>query len=182
VRAGWRAASIAVITESAIPVMITSQGRLSGSITWPVAACRRGTYASHAPKPATDPATTAAPPTAAPFATMTSWTLRIVAPRELSMPRARSRRCAMTVNPATATRPMNTRPSTDAASAITAGLMPEPPVAGYDTTAADDRPRIPPRGASSRIDTCVGSGTCPGSTSANSSSRLLGFCTIPVTR
>ena len=118
-----------VITASAIPVMITHQGSASGSITWPVAACRCGTYASQAPKPATPPAITAAAPTA-PLATMTSWMLRPVAPRELSMPRARSRRCAMTVNPATATRPMNTRPSTDAASAITAGLMPEPSVPG----------------------------------------------------
>jgi hypothetical protein len=48
VRAGWRAASMAVMTASAIPVMITPQGSASGSITWPVAACRRGTYTSQA--------------------------------------------------------------------------------------------------------------------------------------
>ena len=51
---------------------ITHQGSASGSITWPVAACRCGTYASQAPKPATDPAITAAVPAAAPLATMTS--------------------------------------------------------------------------------------------------------------
>ena len=119
VRAGWRAASIAVMTASAIPVMITNQGSASGSITWPAAACRRGTYASQ--RRNRRPIRRPRPPRRRrrrgdhDDGTCGWWR------RRAEMPRARSRRCAMTVNPATATRPMNTRPSTDAASAITAG-------------------------------------------------------------
>ena len=66
-------------------------------------------------------------PTTAPLAVMTSLTLRSVAPSALSMPSARSRRCAITVNPATDTRPMNTSPSTAITRTIVAGLMLAPP-------------------------------------------------------
>jgi len=45
-------------------------------------------------------------------------TLASVAPSALSMPSARSRRCAITVNPATATRPVKTMPSTATANSV----------------------------------------------------------------
>ena len=60
----------------------------------------------------------------APLATMTSRTLRSVAPSAASMPSARSRRWAITVNPATDTRPMNTSPSTATTRTIVAGGIP----------------------------------------------------------
>ena len=59
-----------------------------------------------------------------PLAAMTSRTLASVAPSALSMPSARRRRCAITVNPATATRPVKTMPSTATARTIVAGEMP----------------------------------------------------------
>ena len=115
------------------------------------------------------------------------------------MPRARSRRCAMTVNPATETRPMKTRPSTAMASTIVAG--PTTPLLlaceARETVASPGRPvkagggawpgpyrccsRLAAAGSFSRIVTWVGAVTWPGTTRANSSLRSVGFSTMPVT-
>jgi hypothetical protein len=113
------------------------------------------------------------------------------------MPRARSRRCAITVNPATDTSPMNTSPSTATTSTIVAGLMPAlPDWLASETSASAGRfakmggggPCViwswswpGPGGALSRMVTWVGAVTCPGATSANSSLRSAGFSTMPVT-
>ena len=82
-------------------------------------------------------------PTMAPLAAIASRTLACVAPSALSIPSARRRRCAITVNPATATKPMKTKPSTATARTIVAGEMRTSECeegAGYDTLAAAGRP------------------------------------------
>lgn len=73
-------------------------------------------------------------PVTAPFAVITSAMLRSAAPSAPSMPSARSRRRASTVNDASATRPTKISPSVAAASTMNAGLM--PPEAGGVWTAA----------------------------------------------
>jgi hypothetical protein len=191
-RAGRLAASIEVATASTMPVAMAHQGRFSGSTRCAVSVSSDGTYANQAPRPITAPMTTAARPMTAPPATMTRRTLRAAAPSAVSMPSARSRRCAITVNPATDTRPMKIMPSTVTASTTMAGLMtPElrvceasstPAFAGRPLKGCVRPPAAADGGALSRIVTCVGAVTWPGATSANSSLRSVGFSTMPVTR
>ena len=79
---------------------------------------------------------------------------------------------------------MSSIPSTSAASEMVSGLS------GFDwATDAGVCTGVPTfiepagtPGASNRATTCVGSFTCPGTTSANSSRRLWGFSTMPTTR
>ena len=123
-RAGRLAATMAVPMASTIATPMAHQGRFVALTTCPVLVCRDGTYANHAAKPTMAPSTAPITPMSAPLATMTSRTLRSVAPSAASMPSARSRRWAITVNPATATRPMKTSPSTAITSTIVAGGMP----------------------------------------------------------
>ncbi len=97
------------------------------------------------------------------------------------MPIERSRRCASTVKPPTATRAISNMPSTSAASEIVSGLsgFDCATVAGVCTLLPIERSATPD--ASKSAVTCVGSFTSPGATSANSSSRLWGFSTMPTT-
>ena len=122
---------------------------------------------------------------------MTRRRLRPVAPIALSMPRARSLRWAITEKPATDTRPMNTRPSTSTTRTSIAGEIPPDIMLGTVTVAAAGIPgsaALPlltacwTAGEPSSMITWLGCGTWPGATSANSSARLLGSCTMPVTR
>ena len=122
---------------------------------------------------------------------MTRRRLRSVAPIALSMPRARSLRWAITEKPATDTRPMNTRPSTSTTRTSTAGEIPPDMMLGTVTVAAAGIPgsvALPlptacrTAGEPSSMITWLGCRTWPGATSANSSARLLGSCTMPVTR
>ena len=121
---------------------------------------------------------------------MTRRRLRSVAPIALSMPRARSLRWAITEKPATDTRPMNARPSTSTTRTPTAGEIP-PDIAVGNVTVAAATPGsvglpLPiacrAAGEPTSMITWLGCVTWPGATSANSSARLLGFCTKPVTR
>ncbi len=121
---------------------------------------------------------------------MTRRRLRWVAPIALSMPRARSLRWAITEKPATDTRPMNTRPSTSTTRTVVAGENLLALLVGNDTVAAGTPGSVPlppliaccaAAGPSSMV-TCLGCVTWPGAASANSSARLLGSCTMPVTR
>ncbi len=103
------------------------------------------------------------------------------------MPSARCLRCAMTVNAAEATSPMKTRPSTETISTTSAGSNGLSEGCGYETFAlagmmsppfdtAEDS-ALTPR----KIRTWAGWASCPGATSANSSFRLDGSSTMPVT-
>jgi len=71
---------------------------------------------------------------------MTRRRLRSVAPIALSMPRARSRRWAITEKPAADTRPMNTRPSTSTTRASVAAGSPLLKAAENVNVAAAGRP------------------------------------------
>ncbi len=116
-----------------------------------------------------------------PFARSTSRTLRSVAPIDSSIPRARSRRCANTVKPPTDTSAMSSMPTVANANTMVWGLIVlfVPLWAGVKTL---DPMRVGSTpGASKRTFTCVGFVNRPGGTSANSSSRLWGFCTMPTT-
>ena len=74
------------------------------------------------------PTIAAVPPTAAPLASITSRMWRSVAPMEPSMPRARWRRPAITVKPATAINPTKSSPrvlrTSTTVSTWTLGLAP----------------------------------------------------------
>ena len=121
---------------------------------------------------------------------MTRRRLRSVAPIALSMPRARSLRWAITEKSATDTSPMNTRPSASTTRTTVAGenLLALP--VGKDTLAAGTPGSVPLPPVSARwaaaepssMTTWLGCVTWPKATSANWSARLLGSCTMPVTR
>ncbi len=97
------------------------------------------------------------------------------------MPSDRSRRCASTVKPPTATRAMSSIPTTRPATEIVCGLI---TLGGVCAPAAVMLCVSPaggwPRPSNSTV-TWVGLRTWPGTTRANSSSRLCGFCTMPTT-
>jgi hypothetical protein len=189
--AGRREASTDVAIANTTPRPTAHHGTFAASTTCPVACCSVGTYANQAARPSTAPATAPVTPTARPPVIMTRRRLRPVAPSALSMPRARSLRWAITEKPATDTRPMNTRPSTSTTKTRTAGEIPPDIMLGTVTVAVAGIPgsvAVPlptacrtAREPSSTI-TWLGCRTWPGLTSANSSARLLGFCTMPVTR
>ncbi len=124
-RAGHQAAAIAVRTASTRLATTAHHGRARRSIRWPESDCSVGTNANHAATPTTPPASAPTIPTAAPSASITRRTCLSVAPREASRPRARIRRWAMTVNPATAMSPTKSRPSVPSArtSASTAAVL-----------------------------------------------------------
>jgi hypothetical protein len=93
----------------------------------------------------------------------------------------------MTVNAAEATSPMKTRPSTETTRTTSAGPNGLLEGSGYETLAlagmmmppfetAEDSALTP-----TKIRTWSGWASCPGATSANSSFRLDGSSTIPVT-
>ena len=97
------------------------------------------------------------------------------------MPSERSRRWASTVKPPTATRAMSSMPTVASASTMVSGLSALLFVADWRVwTFGPSESALTP-GASNRTVTWVGALTWPGTTSANSSSRLCGFCTMPVT-
>ena len=98
-----------------------------------------------------------------------------------SIPRARRRRCASTVKPPIDTSAIKSMPTVATASTMVSGLI-ELLLAFWAGVETLDpiRPGSTP-GASKRTFTCVGDVTSPGGTSANSSSRLWGFCTMPTT-
>ena len=109
--------------------------------------------------------------------------LAFVAPWAPSMPIARSRRCASTVNPPTLTRAMSSIPSVAAASEIVTGLS------GFGVAAEVPRTPRPAAARPARPARCVeqhgdrgGRRTWPGATRANSSSRFCGLVTMPTTR
>ena len=89
---GREAAATAVTTASSTATASAGHGRLSGSMTWPAAASRCGTYANHAAKPSPAPASDPDTPANTPLATVTRRMCRPVAPTEPSMPKARSLR------------------------------------------------------------------------------------------
>ena len=103
------------------------------------------------------------------------------------MPRARCRRCAMTVNAAVATSPMKTRPSTEMMRTIVAGERTESSgmgvltVALFGMTSPAAEAAAESRDSPRKIRTWFGLASWPGATRANSSSRLDGSSTMPVT-
>lgn len=183
-RARRQAAATAVPTARAIAVAISGHGRWNGSMTCPALACSRGAYAAQAAKPTAAPVSAPAAPTAAPPVTMTRRMLRSVAPTAASMPRARSRRCAITVNPAIATSPMKISPNTASTSTVAAGLRLGGAlrVIGWPRICcappgkcSGPRPKNALRFSLNRTVTWVGAVTWPGATRANSSRRFAGF-------
>ena len=96
------------------------------------------------------------------------------------MPSARSRRWASTVKPPTDTRAMSSMPTVASVSVMVAGLMALAAVVCGVTTLGPIV-RGGTEGASNSTVTEVGARTWPGTSRANSSSRLCGFCTMPVT-
>ncbi len=107
-----------------------------------------------------------------------------VAPMAPSIARERSRRWARTVKPPTDTSPMRSIPTVIAAIAMVSGLSTfccAASAAARLSTFRPSEPSLTPC-TSNRTVTWVGAVTWPGTTSANSSSRLCGFCTMPVTR
>ncbi len=103
-----------------------------------------------------------------------------MAPIAPSMPRARSRRWASTVKPPTDTSAISSMPMVASVSTMVSGLIALAAVVCGVTTLG---PILPggTEGASNSTLTVVGVRTWPGTTRANSSSRLCGFCTMPVT-
>ena len=98
-----------------------------------------------------------------------------VAPWAASSPRERSRRCASTVKPPIPTRAMSSMPMVARASTMVSGLstLPDDAECGVDTFGPildGGTPR-----ASNRTVTWLGAVTWPGTTRANSSTRLCGF-------
>ena len=129
-------------------------------------------------------------PTAAPLANMTRRTCRSVAPIAPIMPRARIRRWAITVNPATESSPTNVSPIVASsrtaraccrrccAALVPVAMMPwtvPAPVGGWKDVTA-----LPP--ASKSSDMLDGVAISPGATRPNASCRSLGFSTMPTTR
>ena len=103
------------------------------------------------------------------------------------MPSERSRRWASTVKPPTETSAMSSMPTVASASTIVVGLSGLLPCAdttlcGVDTAARMLCGSVPNPRASNSTVTWLGAVTWPGTTRANSSSRLCGFCTMPTTR
>ena len=93
------------------------------------------------------------------------------------------RRWASTVKPPIDTKAMRSMPTVANASTMVDGLMMlsvfEPGVVMKEEREERDLSVL--GDASKRTLTCVGCVTWPGGTSANSSSRLWGFCTMPTT-
>ena len=93
------------------------------------------------------------------------------------------RRWASTVKPPIDTNAMRSMPIVANARTMVDGpmmlLLLEPGVVMYEES--EERDFIADGGASKRTLTCVGFVSWPGGTSANSSSRLWGFCTMPTT-
>ena len=106
---------------------------------------------------------------------------RSVAPRAPSIPSERSRRWASTVKPPTATRAMSSMPTVASPSTMVSGLSGLLAAADCRLWKFGPREVTVTPGASNKMVTWVGALTWPGTTSANSSSRLCGFCTMPVT-
>ena len=109
-----------------------------------------------------------------------------VAPSAPSMPSERSRRCASTVKPPTATRAMSSMPTVASASTMVLGLSgllatASCRVTTYGRREPSEAAGLLPAGTSNSTVTWLGVLTWPGATRANSSSRLCGFCTMPMT-
>ncbi len=108
-RAGHHDAPVAVSIASTMPVTTTHHGTSKRSMRCPAAGSTTGARASQVSSPAPVPITAAAAPTAAPLASITSRTCLSVAPVAASSPIWRCRRCAITTNPAPATRATSSR-------------------------------------------------------------------------
>ena len=97
------------------------------------------------------------------------------------MPSERSRRWASTVKPPTATSAMSSMPTVASPRTMVSGLSGLLAAADCRVWTFGPREEALTPGASNRTVTWDGALTWPGTTSANSSSRLCGFCTMPVT-
>ena len=169
-------------TARAIAPAITPHGSWNGPITWWALASTRGRYASHAASPMTAPSRVPATPTTSPLARTTRRTFLSVAPTAPSMPSERSRRCASTVKPPMATRAIRSMPIVASPSTMVSGLngLLAAAEARLSTVGPMEEAFTP--GALNSTTTWVGAVTWPGTTRANSSRRLCGFSTMPVTR
>ncbi len=158
--------------------------RLTWSTRWRRIRSRCGAKPNHAMSPMAAPTVALTTPTTAPLASITKRTCRSVAPIDSSMPRARSRRWAITVKPEMASKPMNSMPTVLIASMIAAAcavltspplctLNPDPSTVWNDFSCASV--------ASANTDTRAAGVACPGGTRTNSSDRLSGFSTMPTT-
>ncbi len=163
---------------------ITSHGSWNMPIMWCALASTCGRYTSQAARPSTNPATAPTRPTTAPLARTTRRMFLSVAPTAPSIASERSRRWARTVKPPTETRPMRSIPTVIAAIAMVSGLSTFCCAASAVARLSTFRPSEPSRTpcASNSTVTWVGAVTWPGTTRANSSRRLCGFRTMPVTR
>ncbi len=122
---------------------ITAQGapghRSGGGRSTPDAVCTRANRAVRTPAPRTVPTT----PTTTPFARTMSLMFLSVAPRAPSMPIARRRRWAMTVNPPIATSAIRSIPSVASVSTIVSGFktLPDEALEALETDSKPD-PRV----------------------------------------
>ena len=146
------------------------QGRAKGSTRCSEIERSVGTKANHPARPTRVPTIAAVAPTTAPLASMAIRMWRLVAPIEPSMPRARRRRPAITVNPATASRPTKSSPSvlrtSTNASTWTLGLAPRLPIVRPVPLGTLNESRLSWL-ALRRIETLPGWLLCPGGTRAN---------------
>ena len=99
-----------------------------------------------------------------------------------TMPMARTRRWASTVKPPTETSAISSMPRVASVSTTVSGLIALLWLVDELVVKSGPSEFTTPLGPSKRTSTWLGDGTCPGATSANSSSRLCGFCTKPTTR
>ena len=181
-RAGHQAAVTAVVTASSIATRIAHQGRWNRSMRCSAMVSSRGLNANHPARPTVVPVMAATAPTTAPLASRTSRMCRSPAPIAPSIPRARRRRWAITVKPATANRPTNSSPMVASTSTLIVALAAS---AGGRISTCEPCGRVAAANCCAvawiRMVTWSGGLACPGATRANLSSRFNGFSTRPTT-
>ena len=182
-RAGHHAAAVAVTTPSTTPVAMSHHGTSNRGIRYPRAGSRNGTIRTQPAIPHTVPTIDAVRPTMKPFVSTRNRTWPSLPPIAPSMPSCRSRRCAMTTNPAAAT--SATSASTTVPAMITSAA------ANTSSSSARDDDMYDPRGGWNesnrsadppiRIVIESGASVSGGAMSAKSAFKSLGFSTTPTT-
>jgi hypothetical protein len=149
---------------------------------WPSSGSKAGLSTTQPVTPTNAPASAPPPPTTSPLASSTSRMCRWLAPMAPSMPSARSRRWAMTWNPATDSRPTKTSPIVASTSTrVVAGSV-SSLRRWVDTPSGRGLAMYCACGTRSRASTrLTAAPSCPGATRANGSLRLSGFSTTPTT-
>jgi hypothetical protein len=157
------------------------QGRCNRSMRWPSS---DSSWALSAIQPATPRVAPASAPTAPmtrPLASRASRMCRWLAPIAPSMPSARSRRWAITVKPATASRPTNTSPIVASTSTTTVDVSASSERIWIDMSSGHGFVVKSALDAPMSTSTWSSAVTWPGATRTNASCRFSGFSTRPTT-